>query len=406
MKKIDINELNILLSKGGTILDTRLNDEYIGWDICGLNISGHIPGAVSFPYNWLDITSDFKLHLYLSERHIDNQSILILCDSNEKDRQYVLNYLKKENFDKLFYFNLKDWNNGLEFYPGYKKLVPCIWLNNLINNKKIQYAPKKNYRIFEVSWGEASEDFMDGHIPGSIHIDSEEFEKSPEWISIKDPELISFANKYGITKDTTVIIYGMDSLNQMGAAKLLLILEYMGVKDVRLLNGTFQNWEYFGLEVEYDTYNPVKFETDFGHLDKSTKTRIYDIENIKNILKESNSDTQVVDIRTYEQWIGEDTGYYYVKKAGRIPGTLWCYNENYYRNFDNTICSKEYILTFWTKHNLDISKNIVVFCGSASWAAALVQVYARVIGFENLFIYEGGWAQWQLDSANEIIQGD
>ena len=406
MKSLTRLELEKLVSDGGIILDTRLNDEYIGWDIYDSGISGHIQGAVSFPYNWPDITSDFKLLKYLNENKINEESSIILCDINTTDYKRVLDYLVKQKFDKLYYFNLIEWESELEFYPDYKKLVPCIWLNNLINNKKVSHAPKRDYKIFEVSWGKASEDFIDAHIPKSIHIDSEEFEKSPEWVRIEDSELVNFVNKYGITKDTTVIIYGMDSLNQMGAAKLLLILEYMGVKDVRLLNGTFQNWEYFGFEVEDGESILINYETDFGSLDKDFKTRIYDIEDVKKVLKEKKDDTQIVDIRTYDQWSGKDSGYYYVKKAGRIPGTMWCYNENYYRNFDYTIASKEYILKFWASHNLDISKNIAVFCGSASWAAALVQVYARVIGVENLFIYEGGWAQWQLDPANEIIQSD
>lgn len=275
----------------------------------------------------------------------------------------------------------------------------------MLNNQRIQYSPKNRYKIFEISWGKASKEFLEEHIPQSIHIDSEEFEKPPEWIRISDSKLIEFANKYGITKDTTVILYGMNRLNQLGAAKLSVILEYMGVKDIRLLNGTFQNWKNADFKTDSGNNILIESETDFGSLEKKTENRIYDINDIKHILKNC-SDTQVVDIRDYDSWSGKDSGYCYVKKAGRIPGTIWCHHKNTYRNFDNTICSKEEIFEFWIKHNLDISKNIVTFCGSASWGAALIQVYSRVIGIKNLFIYEGGWLQWQLDPKNQIIQGD
>lgn len=403
MKSLSKSELDYLISIGGIILDTRLNDEYIGWDLYNSKISGHIPGSLNFSYNWIDFTSKDELKLFLSEKEINNEKSIILCDFNKTDHIPVLDFLRSEKINNVYYFNLKFWNDKLEYYPEYRRLVPCIWLNDLINGKKISYLPKNNYKIFEVSWGKATEEFLKSHIPQSIHIDSEEFEKPPEWIRISDSELIEFANKYGITKDITVILYGMDRLSQLGAAKLSVILEYMGVKDVRLLNGTFQNWKYLGFKTESGNGIFMDKNTNFGELNKEEENKIYSIEDIKKIFI-NNFDTQVVDIRNYKSWSGQESGYCYVEKAGRIPGTIWCHHKSTYRNFDNTMCSKEEILKSWSEHNLDISKNIVTFCGSASWGAALVQIYSRVIGIKNLFIYEGGWLQWQLDPKNEIIQ--
>ncbi len=405
MKSLSKSELDNLISTDSIILDTRLNDEYIGWDLYDSKISGHIPGSLNFPYNWIEFASKDELKFFLSEKKINNEKTIILCDFNEIDHIPVLDFLKNEKIDNIYYFNLKLWNNKLEYYPEYRRLVPCIWLNDLINEKKVSYLPKNSYKIFEISWGKATEEFLNGHIPQSIHIDSEEFEKPPEWVRISDSKLIEFANKYGITKDITVILYGMDSLNQLGAAKLSVILEYMGVEDVRLLNGTFQNWRYSGFKTESGNDIFLGEKTDFGELIKKEETKIYDIEDIKKIFKNS-SDTQIVDIRNYDCWSGKESGYCYVAKAGRIPGTVWCHHKTTYRNFDNTICSKEDIFKSFNEHNLDISKNIVTFCGSASWGAALIQVYSRVIGIKNLFIYEGGWLQWQLNPENEIIQGD
>ena len=66
----------------------------------------------------------------------------------------------------------------------------------------------KPYKVFEVSWGEESEDYKKGHIPGAVHINTDEVEEGPVWNRLSDAELEQFALKNGITTDTTVILYG------------------------------------------------------------------------------------------------------------------------------------------------------------------------------------------------------
>ena len=73
MKSLSKSELDYLISIGGIILDTRLNDEYIGWDLYNSKILGHIPGSLNFSYNWIDFASKDELKLFLSEKEINNK---------------------------------------------------------------------------------------------------------------------------------------------------------------------------------------------------------------------------------------------------------------------------------------------------------------------------------------------
>ena len=54
-------------------------------------------------------------------------------------------------------------------------------------------------------------------------------EEGPLWNRLSDDKLQKFAENNGITTDTTVVLYGADS---MPSFRVAAILKYMGVKDV------------------------------------------------------------------------------------------------------------------------------------------------------------------------------
>ena len=55
----------------------------------------------------------------------------------------------------------------------------------------------------------------------------------------RDEELAKFANDYGFTKDDTVIVTGPDV---MASYRVAVVLRYIGINDVRVLNGGNDAW--------------------------------------------------------------------------------------------------------------------------------------------------------------------
>lgn len=296
----------------------------------------------------------------------------------------------------------------MESYSNYQMLVPASWVNDLINNKKPETFKGDKYKVFEVSWGDESkaEDYKKGHIKGAVHINTDEVEKGPVWNRLPDKDLEKFAKNNGITADTTVVLYGADS---MPSFRVAAILKYMGVKDVRVLNGGTTAWTSAGYEL--DTTSNKKTPVDsFGVKVPLNKGYIVDLPEAKEILKDKEG-SKLVDIRSWDEFIGKTSGYDYIKAKGRPTGAVWGHagSDNShledFRNVDNTMRNSSEILSMWEKEGIKPDQRLSFYCGTG-WRAAEVLIYADVMGLKNISLYDGGWNEWSLDKNNPIEVGD
>ncbi|WP_227861125.1 rhodanese-like domain-containing protein [Clostridioides sp. ZZV14-6105] len=253
---------------------------------------------------------------------------------------------------------------------------------------------------------EEKESYAKGHIPTSVHINTDIIEPPPTWMLTNDDNLAKFALDYGFTKDDTVIV---SSSASMASYRIAIILRYIGVRDVRVLNGGINSWLSEGYELEL-TSNPKSSCTTFWANIPANPQLIVSIPELKQKLRDKNKFT-LVDNRSWDEHIGKISGYSYCDKKGRIPGALYGYagsdsvSLEEYRNIDNTMRNQYEILEMWDKENIDTNKQLAFMCGSG-WRAAEVLTYANVMGFENTSLYSDGWMGWSLDDSNPIEIGD
>lgn len=392
------------------VVDARSSDAFIGWRLDNEPSEGHIKGATDFSAGWLSTAhgvSPRELDEWLAAkrafRGITPEKEVIVYDYTGNEAPAVCEYLSGVGVERLHYFPLGEWTGNMKYYPGYIGLLPPVRLKELIEGRSPSFYTGNDYRLLEVSWGKASEAFLQGHIPGSVHVDSEEFEIGPEWVRVSDEALKQFACNNGITVDTTVVIYGMDRLNTSAAAKLAVVLDYMGVRQVCLLNGGFSRWLEKGYPLERGE-NPKRSVPSFGGFVPTNPSALVDIDEAKRMVSDP-SLGQLIDIRRWECYIGEETGYSYVPKAGRIPNTIWCHDPYNCMNPDGTMENAEELVAWWRENGVDPNRRMAFFCGSASWGAALIEWFGRIAGYWNATIYEGGWCQWQLDPNNPYETG-
>lgn len=391
------------------IVDTRINDAFNGWALDGVSRGGHIKGAVDFSANWLKVevkNKDQELAKILKEKGITSDKNIVLYDANGKDRKEVAEYLISKGFKKIYEYDVKEWAANdrypMEAYPNYQLIVPAIWVNDLIKNNN----NGKPYKIFEASWGAESKDYKEGHIPGAVHINTDEVEEGPLWNRLSDPRLEKFAENNGITVNTTVVLYGADP---MAAYRVAVILKYMGVKDVRVLNGGWAAWKNaaFTVETKPNQKQPV---ADFGAKVPLNKSYIIDMPEAKQILADKNG-SKLVDIRSWVEYIGQTSGYDYIKGKGRPAGSVWGHagsdpnNLQDFRNLDNTMRNGSEILNFWKEEGITPDKRLSFFCGTG-WRAAEVLTYADVMGLKNISLYDGGWNEWSNTPGSPIATGD
>ena len=394
------------------IVDTRLNDAYNGWKLDGVKRGGHIKGAVDFSANWLSVYSDRKdevLEQALKTKRIDLDKNIVLYDANGKDALVVADYLSKKGYKYLYKYDIKQWadneNLPMERYKNYQMIVPAFIIKDILDGKIPEtFEDSKNIKMIEASWGEES--YTKGHIPTRVHVNTDIIEPPPTWMLDNDDNLIKFALDYGLTKDDTVIV---SSSTPMASYRLAVILRYIGVKDVRVLNGGTNSWLSAGYELEF-TSNPKHSCTNFGADIPVNSQLVVTTSELRQKLKEKNKFI-LVDNRTWDEHIGKVSGYTYYDKKGRIPGALYGHSGSdsvsleEYRNIDNTMRNKYEILEMWDKENIDVNRQLIFMCGSG-WRAAEVLTYANVIGVENTSLYSDGWMGWSLDNSNLIEVGE
>lgn len=414
VKTIATKELQDKLSDDSwVVVDTRINDAFNGWKLDEVERGGHIKGAVDFSANWLTVDSKDKektLDKVLETKGIEKDKNIVLYDSNGKDAKEVANYLSEKGYKNLYTYNVADWAKDeslpMESYENYEMIVPAIIVNDILDgNKPETFENSKNIKIVEASWGEESEAYSKGHVPTSVHINTDTVEPPPQWMLASDEELAKFANDYGFTKDDTVIVTGPDV---MASYRVAVVLRYIGINDVRVLNGGNNAWTSAGYELETKSNKPVA-GNDFGATIPANPDLIDTQAELKEMLKDSNN--VLVDNRSWDEYIGKISGYSYHDKKGRIPGAVYGYAGTSattledYRNIDNTMRNADEIKALWKDAGIDTNKHLMFMCGSG-WRAAEVLTYANVMGFDNTSLYSDGWIGWSNDTSNPTETGE
>ncbi|MBU3190500.1 thiosulfate sulfurtransferase [Clostridium bowmanii] len=397
------------------VVDTRTNDAFNGWKVDGVTRGGHIKGATDFAANWLtveDKEKDSVLAKALVTKNITKDKNVVLYDANGKDAVAVAKYLKEKGITNIYTYDVKQWaaDNSLpmEAYANYQMLVPPSFVNDLVNGKKPETYTNNKYKIFEVAWGEESKDkdYIKGHIKGAVHINTDEIESAPLWSINSDAALQKFAEKNGLTPDTTVVLYGPDP---MASFRIAAIAKYIGVKDVRVLNGGTAAFRNAGYKTETIS-NAKQPISSFGAIVPVNKNYIVDINKTKEILADK-ANSKLVDVRSWDEYIGKISGYSDLKFKGRPAGSTWGHagsDANHlqeYRNIDNTMRNSDEILAMWKEQGITPDQRLSFFCGSG-WRAAEVLTYADVMGLKNISLYSNGWYEWSANPKNPVETGE
>lgn len=424
------------------LIDARSADAYSGWALDGAKRGGHLSNAVNFSANWLTCkySSDSRenksrtaaLDKVITSNGMTKSKSYIVYDTNGKDAKAVATYLiNKKGFRKVCTYNAKSLINKsttkTSSYKNYKMNVPASLVKNIsdhvvngtaLNSQAKSIVNGKNIVILDVAWGDETADpnngsgHVNGHVPGAVHVNTDEFEtpavyvpeKSEayrsEWRLISDSKLIALAESKGVTKDSCVILTGCagggSSLGEpMAVTRMAVILKYLGVDNVHVMSGGMVNWYQKGYALQKGNVTPKKVS--FGATTPQNPDVIDTISEVKSEL--TNSKYQVIDTRTAEEWKGLSSGYSYHDLMGRIANTTWSpsglgYSSSmyYYRNPDKTMISKDMMDAMWKKQGVDTSKHLVFFCGSG-WRAAETTWDAWVLGYD-ASLYSDGWIAW------------
>ncbi|MCS3923896.1 sulfurtransferase [Methanosalsum natronophilum] len=406
MKSISTDELleNMHRYK---IIDIRSVDAYNGWKENGENTGGHIKSAKSLPYKWLSYIDWIEI---VRSKDILPQDKLVIYGYDSENAEEVARMFEKAGYTDLsIYPSFFEWverDLPMDRLERYQHLVSPDWLNQLITTDNAPEYDNDKYVICHCHYRNP-EDYEEGHIPGSIPLDTNSLESEDTWNRRLPEELKDALENAGISSDTTVIVYGRfsypknddpfpgSSAGHLGAMRCAFIMLYAGVKDVKILNGGLQSWLDAGYNVTTEpiTVNKVSFG---ANIPLNPKLAV-DLEEAKEIL--SDPDKNLVSVRSWREYIGEVSGYNYIEKKGRIPGSVFgdcgtdAYHMENYRNLDHTMREYHEIEDKWKELGITPEKRNAFYCGTG-WRGSEAFLNAWLMGWDNAAVFDGGWFEW------------
>ena len=245
--------------------------------------------------------------------------------------------------------------------------------------------------VLEVSWTQAKtpEDYNAGHVPGAIHLDTDDLENGyPRWQLRPVEELHRVIGGLGIGPRTTVVVYGKKTI---AAARAWWVLHYAGVREVRMLNGGYGAWLRAGYAGETKSVVPVARSFAARVRDEALATTEY-VDG-----KRASAAVVLADVRSRDEFLGEVSGYDYLDRKGRLPGAAHLETADdsaaIYQHADGTLREVDEIRRLWRRNGLPESGEIVFYCGTG-WRSSLAFLYAKAMGRERVRNYSDGWAGW------------
>ena len=253
------------------------------------------------------------------------------------------------------------------------------------------------FSLDDEQWGERA--YLAGHIPGAVYADTATHlagEIVPGVTGRRpfpDPEVFAEQlGRWGIDSSTQVVTYDADG-GRMSAARVWLMLRWMGHERVAVLDGGWQAWVAAGGEVTtaipqreatlYPTHLRPELLADVDEVDESRQR----------------AQTCVFDSRGAEGYHGG--GVYHDAVRGHIAGAGLADRANT-TNADLTFRTPDELRAYY----LDLldgvdPREVIYYCGSGITAAQNVLAMS-IAGLEGSRMYVGSWSEWITDPRRPV----
>ena len=205
----------------------------------------------------------------------------------------------------------------------------------------------------------------------------------------------AFLARHGVTNTSTIIAY--DDVGGQFASRLWWLARWVGLNQVRLLDGGIQKWLADGHPLSRDVPVPKPAPL-LGHADPLMLLGADEVESRLN----DDAAMILIDARAPERYRGEVEPIDPV--AGHIPGA---YNRFYKENLnpDLTLRTADELSTAFGNMLGNTPAELVVHqCGSGVTACA--NIFAmEYAGLKGSRLYAGSWSEWVSDASRPFVTG-
>lgn len=278
-------------------------------------------------------------------------------------------------------------------YAHPQRIVSTQWLARHLGNEDLVVVESdEDVLLYEV-----------GHIPGAVKIDWHLDLNDPVTRDYIDGEAFArLMGAKGITRDTTIVVYGDKS--NWWAAYAMWVFTLFGHQDVRLLDGGRALWQAEGREMTRAV--PSRETTDYPVVDRDDSVERAYLPAVLDFLG-----GQLVDVRSGPEYTGErthmpDYPQEGALRGGHIPGAVsvpWARAAN----DDGTFRSRaELEQIYLTEQGLDPEEPVVAYCRIGERSAHSWFALKHLLGFGDVRNYDGSWTEWGNLVRVPIVKGD
>lgn len=241
-----------------------------------------------------------------------------------------------------------------------------------------------------------------GHIPGAVKIDWHTDLNDPvERDYIYGEAFAKLLGSKGISRDTTVVIYG--DKNNWWAAYALWVFTLFGHEDVRLLDGGRVKWEAEGRE--YTTVVPTPAPVEYPVIERNdAPIRAYKDDVLAHF------GNPLIDVRSPEEYTGQRTtapanpeegtlrgGH--IPSAYNIPWGKAAAEDGTFRSLD------ELNALYRDGAGLKDGDDIIAYCRIGERSSHTWFVLTHLLGLEGVRNYDGSWTEWGSAVRVPIVRG-
>lgn len=254
---------------------------------------------------------------------------------------------------------------------------------------------EKRLRIVDLR---AADKYVQGHIPGAVNLSPSDLDQKVNDVQDLAPpaRVAQVLGDLGIGDETKVVLY--DDQQTLLAGRAFWALDYLGHKDVVVLNGGFPKWA--GERREITRVVP--------HVEKREFTPRPDPSKVadKAYVRANIGEKAVVfcDARSQGEYEGTDVR---AKRGGHIPGAV---NLNWEENLTagETPIIKEAarLRQLYEQTGVSPDNEVITYCQTGARAAQAYYIL-RLLGYEKVRNYDSSWQQWGNDPSLPLDpQGD
>ena len=264
----------------------------------------------------------------------------------------------------------------------------------LMEVEQLPDSPADTYVIIDFR---KPEFFAEGHIPGAINLWRNNIEdpNAPHrgLLASKD-DMEALLGRFGINNEDILVVY--DDHGQPEAARLWWGLKHYGFSDVRILNGGLTAWKSAGKALEKE--NPQRKATAFTFPETGDKSRVISKEELEALIASDDENYILVDARSKEEYHGSK-----VKpgagKGGHIPNAIQIdWSETIHHKGNKKFKSLSELRSIFAQLDSAKADKIIVYCHSGVRSSHTYFVLTELLGYENVWNYDGSWTEWSNSS--------